>query len=50
MNEIEVAVHLAEAMVHGVTEFVTIDKELTNRINRQRLAELGLHIVDSGEV
>src|SRR3989338_9144609 len=31
------AVHLAEAMVHGGTEFVTIDKELTNRINSQRL-------------
>ena len=39
------AVHLAETLEQGFLEFVTIDRELTNRRNRERLSELGLKIV-----
>ncbi len=40
------AIHLAEMRQHGISEFVTIDRELTNHINRQRLAQKGIRIID----
>lgn len=46
------AVHLAEMQAHGIREFVTIDNELTSRKNGNRMAQLGLKIIDprSGEL
>ncbi len=46
------AIHLAEMRTHGISEFVTIDKELTNQRNKQRLAQKGIRIINpqSGDV
>lgn len=40
------AIHLAEMREHGLSEFVTIDNELTNPLNKERLAQKGIRIVD----
>lgn len=40
------AIHLAEMREHGLSEFVTIDNELTNPVNKERLAQFGIKIID----